>query len=79
MLDGECPDDELSAMVGELLGCFGAVTPTAGDVEYIWVECEPPGPRFKKVCIGSSGFHLDDGGSSPVVVEIEVLKSYPFS
>lgn len=77
MLQGECPEEEASSLVKETLTQSGTVTPVAESTEYVWLWC-PDVQMYKRICTGKETFEVDDGGASPVVVDLALKKEYPY-
>ena len=78
--DGDCPEDYTSEMIEGLLAAVGEVRQTEKLTTYEWVYCPPPdGPRWKFFCLEDTGLEINDGGTSPIQVQLTVKRPYPSS
>ena len=79
MLQGECPEGHVVDMIEGLLGGYGSVAKSAGTTGYKYVFCEDPDPRWKFVCTAPTQFAVNDGGASPVIVDVVLTSFFPFT
>jgi len=54
------------------------VSTSTAALQYVLVECAPPDPRWKYICIAGTTMELDDGQTNPIIIELEVHAYYPF-